>query len=227
MSGGSVRPAEFRFTAPDLRRLLAHSVRLRAFMRMLARNPARVADPAAHVRFLRLCNGIRLDLRVSVDLPPGCMLPVNDRAALRYMQRPQFCDTAHMRRVQAFADRRRADPRLLVAVDRLVWDALAVDVPLFPAALDYGDEVHIGHAVERHLPWSCWDLVERMAVEAGHATGFPLIAARTVPGHFKLSGDAPEMRGDEIFLRAKRLSEDEARAERDRVLSGLFGGAYV
>lgn len=217
---------EARFSAPDLERLLAFSLRLRAFMAMLARNPDRTATHEAQDRFWQLCNEARLDLRVCSDLPAGVVAPRTDREALTYMRRPRYCRTTHWERTQAYVDRRAMEPRLLVAVDRLVSDARKLGVPLYPAAVDDAKQVHIGHATERFLPWACWDLIADWAYEAGLATTFRLVPSDTVPGHFRLADDAPDFPEREQSERPKRLDQDEVREEREALLRYYSGGDW-
>lgn len=207
---------ENRFTAPDLGRLMACSARLRGFMAMLARNPARYVQPGSLQAFQQLCDEVRLDLRVAIELPPGVSEPRNDAQALRFMERERYCRTGHWDRVQSVIDRSWPDPRLLETVGRAVRDARRLRVPLFPAAVDLPGEVHIGHAVERFLPWACWDLVADWVIQAGIATGYRLVPAEFVPGHFRLVDDAPPYRQD-AGMRPERLSPEAARAEREEL----------
>lgn len=214
---------EARFSAPDLDRLMAFSSRLRAFMAMLARNPERSATLAALERFQKLCDDIRVDLRVCTDLPPGVAEPRNERHALEYMRRGRYCRAGHLDRVQASVDRRVADPRLLEVIDRVVRQARAVGVPLFPAALDVPLEVHLGHAVERFLPWPCWDLIRDWVGEAGRATGYRMEASDTVPGHYRLALDAAEYIAPDICSR-RQLDADAASVERLELLRWYSNG---
>jgi hypothetical protein len=214
---------EARFSAPDLDRLLVFSARLRAFMAMLARNPERSGTFEAVDRFQKLCDDIRVDLRVCTDMPPGVMEPRNERQALHYMQRRNYCRSGHWDRVQASVDRRVGDPRLLEVIERVVGQARGLGVPLFPAALDVPDQVHIGHAVERFLPWACWDLLRDWVAEAGRVTGYRMLAADAVPGLFALDPDAAEAPAL-ARLKAERLDPAVAEAERLALLRDYSGG---
>lgn len=218
---------EARFTAPDLERLMAFSLRLRAFMAMLERNPGKAATSDAQERFLMLCDEARLDLRVTVQLPPGISEPRNDREAIAYMRRERYCASTHWQRTQEHIQRNGAEPRLLLTVDRLVSEARKLGVPLYPQALERAEEVHIGHATERFLPWACWDVISDLMWEAGHASGFHLLPAEVVPGQFRLDPEAPDLPEKPASRRPMRLSPEQASAEREALWAYYSGGQYV
>lgn len=204
-----------RFSASDLERLSAFSIRLRAFMAYIERHPEKTSTADAQARFAALCDEARLDMRVAVELPPGVAEPRNVREALRYMQRPRFCVTRQWVRTQEYVDRRPAEPRLLETFNRVVSAAHKLGVPLFPASLERRDVIHIGHATERFLPWACWDLIADWVDEAGLATGFRLLASGVQPGCFRLDPKAPELPDVSTSRRPAKLAADEAAAERE------------
>lgn len=212
-----------RFTAPDLERLMAFSVRVRAFMAYVDQHPEKWATAEAQACFASLCDDARLDLRVSIQLPPGVAEPRTVRDALRFMQRDRYCGSRHWVRTQEYVDRRIAEPRLLETFDRVVDQACKVGVPLFPQSLEKRDTVHIGHCTERFLPWACWDLIADWVHEAGLATGFRLVASGVFPGAFQLDPNAPELPDVSTSRKPAKLPSDEAAEERE-ALWQLFMG---
>lgn len=223
-------PVAGGFKAPDLDRLLAFSLRLRAFVGMTSADgrgpsPRIHATVSAQDKFRTLCDETRLVLRVPIDEPPLTAEPSNDREAVRYMRQPNFCQTWQYRDlVESYAERPGVDPRLLLTVRRTVVDARKLGIPLFAQAFGPPDEVHLGHCVFRFLPFLCWDFVAGLIEEAGKATGYCLEPADTVPGQFRLSPDAPELPERLESTAPRKLTREEARAEREVLLHHYSGG---
>lgn len=205
--------------------------------------------------FERLVADVHLDMRVRRQVQGVARLPTDRREAWAYMRDAEFVGSSHHSRLQSVCERGGTDPRVLCTLDRAIAEAASKGVPLWPTALagvdghgERGRSAQLGHGSLRLLPWSCWEAVEALVAEAGRATGYPLVGWAAMPGEFELATDCPawvdpiaatwaelnseagsQAAGAAVLsgaLRPKRLSREEARDERNRLLEFYSGGSW-
>lgn len=232
--------------------LLDFSPRLRAVlaMRERPRNRPLAFSLKGVEAFERLCNDIRLELRVQIDRPGEVLR--TEPEVLQFLRYPAFCQSQDYRELQRRVSRKGADTRVLLTVDRAIRDAAHLGIPLWPSVLcvDHGERVRafvsnevdtrpsewlhgtglsvqFGHATLRHLPWAAWEWIERLVERASRATGYWLQGVYPRPGEFELAGDCRPLEAtDEPRARSRRPNPEEARAESDALLRFYRGGPW-
>lgn len=256
MRGSEVLPMRVRRPWPvgngnDLQWLgdVSPSLRASAAMRARPRNRGRSYGEAGGQSFEDQCSDIRLSLRVTAD-HWECH-PVYEPDVIRYMRYPAFCRSRDYRELQWYQDRRGTDLRVLKTVDRAIRDAAKLGIPLWPSLLlvDHGERVRafvtgesddlprdaihgtglsvqLGHGVLRHLPWSCWEWIDRLVGRSGTFTGYPLLLVHPVPGEYELAADCRDLDRSDYSLRPRRLGAEDARTEADALLRFYAGGPW-
>lgn len=228
--------------------------KVRAWFVMLRRNAWRAHIPAEMRRNTAdVLNSARVKMRVMVSLPHGMRWPRSERDAITFMEMPEIVRTELFATATSFKDIRGTDPRVVSTIRRATREAVKLGVPLVitdvavpkeqqarewlsgaspfkPGEAPYhrADAVQVGHVVfDKGLPWECWDAIDAFVARAGDATGYPLAPLGLFPGEYRLADDCPKWapQGDE--LRPKKLSSDEARSERDRLVEYYLGGHWV
>lgn len=237
-----------RAATPDLDRLAAFSGSLRGHLGRIRRNPGPWQTVEGLRAVQRLLDEVRISMRVEVDGES----PRTARDALLYMQRPRFVGSAHHAWLMAREERAWTDKRVLRTVDRLLQDAAALDVPLWPSQLAASeseqaawyvqghtdvrpgeDEFHlglcvqIGHAVHRALPWACWSVIDGMVERAGEATGYPLRQFVALPGEYELQPGCREYDPEDDGVKPVRQVPSERRRETDGLLRYFGVGEAV
>lgn len=248
-SGGSGRGRHGPDFGPaDLELLMRASLRLRSHVAVLLANRHRPRSLEGEKAFLRLCNDVRLDLRVAVDYLPGVREPKDEGEALRFMQAPAFVRSSHHAELLRCVDRKGTDPRVLLTAERAVTDAAKLDVPLWPSLLhvDLGERasvwvpgsgdkpseqwmhgtglaLQLGHGSLRHLPWACWAAVDGIVERASAATGYPLVPVETIPGEYELAEDCRALEVTDVCFIGRRLDRKEAKAEAEALFEFYSG----